>query len=57
MNFFLISRCTVSPYAKVEKLILLFSNLSTCIRTHLCTECISNSLSNERGPETIIGDK
>ena len=27
MNFFIFSRCPISIYAKVEKLILLFSNL------------------------------
>ena len=50
-DFFLISRCPIPLYAKVEKLILLFSNLVG----H--TECISNSLNNECGPETIADER
>ena len=54
MAFSLFSRCPISIYAEVETLILLFRNL---LGHTFCTECISDSLNDESGPETIADER
>ena len=53
MIFFLISRCPIPLYAKVEKLILLFSNL---LGHTFALNVFQNSLNNECGPETTADE-
>ena len=53
-NFFLFSRCPISIHAKVENLILRFSNL---LGHTFALNAIQTHSKNQSGPETIADER